>query len=307
MNDVVFIAAITVKSCIAVLLAGIGEIYAERSGVLNLGVEGMMLVGAVTGFVVGRYTGSVAAAFASAMAAAGLLAFIHGLLSINVMASQVISGLAVTILGTGLSSFLGRPFIGQTGLRVPNIEAGILEHIPFLGPVLAQQTWVGVAAIAVVPLSWYVLYNTPLGLNIRAAGEDPAALDAAGVSVFRLRYGCTLFGGFMAGAGGAYLSLVYTPGWKERMTSGQGWIAIAMVIFATWNPVRALLGALLFGCLNALQFYFQATGTELIPTYVLRMLPYLLTVFVLFLVTALKKHTIGASPAALGVPFSREE
>jgi len=161
-------------------------------------------------------------------------------------------------------------------------------------------------ALIVVPVAWYVLFRTNLGLNIRAAGEDPAAADAAGVSVSSIRYGCTIFGGLMAGLAGAYLSLCYTPGWKEGMTAGQGWIAIAMVIFSTWNPWRALLGSLLFGGINALQFYFQATGVELIPAYILRIMPYLLTVIVLFLVTAIKRGSLGSTPAALGNPFSRE-
>jgi ABC-type uncharacterized transport system permease subunit len=306
MNDVIFIAAITLKSSIAVLLASLGEIVTEKSGVLNLGVEGMMLVGAMAGFVAGHYTGSLLVACAAAMLAASILAYIHALITIKLRADQVISGLAITITGIGLSSFLGRPFIGRPGIRLNELHLGVLDHIPFLGPVFSQQTVLALIALGMVPLVWYVLFHTPLGLSIRASGEDPAAADAAGVPVFGLRYICTIFGGMMAGLAGAYLSLSYTPGWKEGMTAGQGWIAIAMVIFSTWNPARALLGALLFGSLNALQFYFQAIGSEVIPTYVLRMLPYVLTVFVLFLVTVIKRKSFGASPAALGRPFSRE-
>lgn len=307
MNDLIFIASITLKSCIAVLLASIGEIFTEKSGILNLGVEGMMLIGAMTGFIIGYTTGSPVMAFTGAMLAGGLLALLHAFLSINLLASQVISGLAITIFGMGMSSFLGRPFIGKLGIRLEELEWAFLDKVPFLGGILAQQTFLVLIAIMIVPLSWFILFRTNLGLNIRAAGEDPAAADAAGVPVKLLRYGCTLFGGLMAGMAGAYLSLVYTPGWKEGMSAGQGWIAIAMVIFSTWNPVRALFGALLFGGLNALQFYFQATGAELIPTYILRILPYLLTVLVLFLVTAFKKGGIGTTPSALGNPFSREE
>lgn len=307
MNDVIFIAAISLKSSIAVLLAAIGEIFAERSGVLNLGVEGMMLIGALTGFIIGHKTGSPLLAFSGAMAAAALLSFIHAVICIHLQANQVISGLAVTILGTGLSSFLGRPFIGRIGMRLEPLSWDGLSSVPFIGPVMAQQSVIVLMALVLVPVAGYVLTHTSIGLNIRACGEDPKAADAAGVPVATYRYVCTIFGGMMAGLAGAYLSLVYTPGWKENMTGGQGWIAIAMVIFATWNPVRAMIGALIFGGLNALQFYFQATGVELIPAYMLRLMPYMLTVLILFAATVLKTTSAGTSPAALGKPFYRED
>lgn len=307
MNDFVFIAAITLKSSIAVLLASIGEIVAERSGVLNLGVEGMMLAGALAAFAAGFYTGSPLLAFSAAMGAGALLALLHAVMVIRLQANQVISGLAITILGTGLSSFLGRPLIGRIGLRIEPLSAAALEGVPVLGPVFSQQSLPALLALLLVPAAAWILGRTALGLNVRAVGQDPAAADAAGVPVFGLRYACTLCGGILAGLGGAYLSLVYTPGWKENMTGGQGWIAIAMVIFATWRPWRALGGALLFGGLNALQFYFQATGSQLVPAYVLRLLPYLLTVLILFSATVLRKGAGGAAPAALGQPFHRED
>ncbi len=305
MDDLAFIFAITLKSSVPVLLASLGEIITERSGILNLGLEGMMLVGALTGFVVGQQSGSLPLAFAGAMAAGMLLALMHAFFCIHLRASQVISGLAVTILATGLSSFLGRPFIGRVGIHLGSLPLGPLAKVPLVGPVLAQQNWLCLAALALVPLTAWALAGSWPGLSIRAVGEDPEAADAAGVPVARIRYACTLFGGLLAGLGGAYLSLVYTPGWKEGMTGGQGWIAIAMVIFATWRPGRALFGALLFGGLTALQFYFQATGTELVPAWILRLLPYLLTVGILFAVTAVKRTRFGAAPAALGQPFSR--
>ncbi|MDD2390947.1 MAG: ABC transporter permease [Desulfobacterales bacterium] len=307
MSDVIFIAAIALKSSIAVLLAAIGEIFTERSGVLNLGVEGMMLIGAMTGFIIGYTTGSPLLAFSGAMAAGALLALIHAVLCVHLQANQVISGLAVTILGTGLSSFIGRPFIGRVGIRIETLSSDWISAVPLLGPILSHQTAIAIMALVLAPLAGYVLMHTSFGLNIRASGEDPKATDAAGVSVTAYRYGCTVFGGMMAGLAGAYLSLVYTPGWKENMAGGQGWIAIAMVIFSSWKPVRALLGALIFGGLNALQFYFQATGLELIPAYILRLLPYLMTLFILFTATAMGKKTAGATPASLGKPFYRED
>jgi simple sugar transport system permease protein len=305
MDDLVFILAITAKSSIPVLLASLGEIITERSGILNLGLEGMMLMGALAGFVIGQQSGSLPLALAGAMVAGMLLALIHAFFCIHLQASQVISGLSITILATGLSSFLGRPFIGRVGPHLEALSIGSLAAIPLIGPVLAQQNGLTLVALLLAPLTAWMLAGSWPGLYIRAVGEDPEAADAAGVPVVFIRYACTLFGGAMAGLGGAYLSLAYTPGWKEGMTGGQGWIAIAMVIFATWHPGRALYGAFLFGGLTAIQFYFQATGTELVPAWILRLLPYLLTVGILFLVTALKRTHFGASPAALGQPFSR--
>ncbi|MFW5791813.1 MAG: ABC transporter permease [Desulfohalobiaceae bacterium] len=305
-SDLVFVAQIAIKSSVAVLLASVGEILAERSGVLNLGVEGMMLVGALAAAVTGILTGNPVLAICGGIGAGGIMALIHAVFAVTLRSNQVLSGLALTILGMGLTSFLGRPFIGKAAVRLKVLPVPGLSEIPIIGPVLFKQPAMAYAAYMVVPLTWYLLFRTRLGLKIRATGEDAASVDTAGISVARIRYGCTLAGGMLAGLAGSYLSLSYTPGWKDSMTSGQGWVAIAMVIFATWNPLRAVLGALLFGGLTALQFYFQAVGVELIPSWLLRMLPYLLTIVVLVLVTAWKKarFRVGA-PADLGVPFVR--
>lgn len=307
MNELVFIAQIAVKSSTAVLLATLGEILAERSGVLNLGVEGMMLLGALAGFAAGVATGNPWLGITAGMAAGALASLLHGVFAISIKANQVLSGLALTILGTGLANFLGRSLIGVRGVRMGLLPVPGLSDIPYIGKIFFQQNAIVYLSYILVPLIWWVLFKTRLGLTIRAVGEDAAAADAAGVRVSLMRYGCVLAGGALAGLGGAYLSLVYTPGWKETMTSGQGWIAIAMVVFATWNPVRAYAGALLFGFLTALQFSFQISGNELIPAWVLRMLPYLLTIGVLVLVNSFEgaRHRVGA-PANLGQPFSRE-
>ena len=306
-DDLTFIAQISLKSSVAVMIAALGEIYAERSGVLNLGVEGMMLMGALTGFAVGLATGNPYLALAGAMAAGGLMALIHGFFVITLKGNQVLSGLALTVLGVGLSSFLGRPLIDDTGIRLKAWPVPGLSQIPFFGDVLFNQNPLVYLALILIPLGSLVLFRTTLGLKIRAVGEDAAAADAAGVGVSAIRYGCTVAGGMMAGLAGSYMSLAYTPGWKEHMTAGQGWIAIGMVIFATWKPGRAFFGALLFGGLTALQFYFQATGLEVIPVYILRMLPYLLTILVLVVVTRRESiRKIGGAPAALGLPFYRE-
>lgn len=306
--DVIFILSIAIRSSMAVLFATIGEIFAERSGVLNLGVEGMMLMGALAGFATAQATQDPLLGILAAMGAGGLLALLHGLFAITLRANQVVCGLALAILGAGLSSFLGRAVIGRVGPRFMPLSVPGLSAIPVLGPALFEQNALVYAGYLLVPVSWVVLYRTRVGLNLRAAGESPAAADAAGLSVAGIRYAWTLLGGALAGLGGAYLSLSYSPGWKENMTAGQGWIAIAMVIFALWNPWRGALGALLFGLVNALQFYCDARQLSLVPSYVLRMLPYLFTIAVLILVTrSAGARKAAAAPAALGLPFSREE
>jgi ABC-type uncharacterized transport system permease subunit len=303
-----FIAKITMTSSMAVLFATIGEIFAERSGVLNLGVEGMMLMGALTGFATTYATQSLWVGVLAAMAVGGILALIHGFFSITLKVNQVVSGLALTLLGIGLSNFLGRPFIGKVSLKFEPFSVFLLNKIPILGDLFFTHSALVYPAYILIPAAYLFLYKTRYGLELRAVGENPAAADTVGIRVFHLRYVYTFVGGTLAGLGGAYLSLAYTPGWKEQMTGGQGWIAIALVIFAMWDPLRAALGALLFGFINAFQFYCQAAGLTLVPSYILRMLPYLFTIGVLVLITrweAVRKR-VGA-PGALGVPFEREQ
>jgi general nucleoside transport system permease protein len=305
-EDLAFIGQIAVKSSIAVLLATLGEIVAERSGILNLGVEGMMLAGALCAAAAGMATGNPLIAVAAGTLAGGLLALVHGFFAVTLRVNQVLSGLALTLLGMGLTSFLGRPLIGTApGVRLRALPLPGLADIPVVGDIFFRQSALAYLAYLLVPLCWILLFRTGTGLKIRAAGEDAAAVDAAGIDVFRIRYLCTFAGGLGAGLAGAYLSLSYTPGWKESMTGGQGWVAIAMVIFATWNPLRAVVGAFLFGGLTALQFYFQAVGVEIVPAYILKMLPYLLTIVVMVLVNIGPGRRFGG-PAALGIPFNRE-
>ena len=305
---VIFIAKVTISSSMAVLYATIGEIFAERSGVLNLGVEGMMLMGALTAVATVHMSGSLDAAVLAAMLAGGIFAMIHGFFSISLRVNQVVSGLALTLFGIGLSNFLGRPLIGKVALRYEPIGIFPLDQIPLIGPIFFNHTLLVYPAYLLVPAAYFFLYKTKYGLHLRAIGESPAAADTVGISVYKLRYLYTFVGGAFAGLGGAYLSLAYTPGWKEQMTGGQGWIVIALVIFAMWDPIRAAAGALLFGFINAFQFYCQAAGLTIIPGYVLRMLPYLFTIGVLVIITHWKtvKRKIGA-PGALGIPFEREQ
>ena len=306
-DDFTFIAQISIKSSVAVLLATIGEIITERGGVLNLGVEGMMLVGALAGFAAGFASQNAYVAIAAGMMAGGLLSLVHAFFTIKLRSNQVLCGLALTILGTGLANFLGRPLIGAAGIRIRPLQLPYLSDIPVLGDIFFFQSPFAYGAYILVPLAWYILFKTRTGLILRAVGEDAASSDAAGINVALTRTLCIFTGGLFAGLAGTYLSLSYTPGWKETMTGGQGWIAIAMVIFCTWNPLRAFFGALLFGGLTALQFFFQAASIDIIPSYILKMMPYLLTIAVLVIVTTSSKRHKSAAPADLGVPFVREQ
>ncbi|QGP91179.1 Branched-chain amino acid transport system / permease component [Neomoorella glycerini] len=299
-------AAITAGT--PILYAALGEILAERAGVLNLGVEGMMLVGAVTGFMVAVRTGNPWMGFLVALLAAGLLAAIFAFLTITLRANQVVTGLALTMFGTGLSGFLGKPYVGiPLPLSFKPVAIPFLANIPLIGPVLFRHDPLVYLTYVLVPLLWYYFYRTRPGLNLRAVGENPAAADALGVNVFALRYIYVIIGGMLAGAGGAFLSLAYAPSWLENMTAGRGWIAVALVIFAVWDPVKALLGSYLFGGVDALTYTLQAATKIAIPSFFLKMLPYILTLVVLIIATrqTLVKH-IGA-PGALSIPYDREE
>lgn len=310
-TDILFVA---IAAGTSLVYATIGEIFTERSGVLNLGVEGMMIMGAVTAFAAAFHTENEWAGIATAALVGGILALIHAFLTISLRAEQVVSGLALTLLGTGLASFLGEKLgpegaslVGLTGPKFEAVAIPGLSSIPIIGPALFNQDiLVYLMYLLVIVSTWY-LYKTRSGLYLRAVGESPQTADAMGINVFEVRYLYTIIGGMLVGIGGAHLSLARTAGWTENLTGGRGWIVIALVIFATWDPLRAVLGALLFGGINAIQFRLQASGTT-IPANLLNMLPYILTVVVLVLVTMTEsfRKRVGA-PAALGLPYNREE
>ncbi len=303
---VVSILQAAVRSGTPILFVCIGEIYAERSGVLNVGLEGLMLVGAIAGFSASFTSTNPVAGILAAAVAGALFSLIHAYMTITLRADQIVSGLTLTILGTGISGFFGKPMIGQVGPGFEKLPIPGLAQIPVLGQVFFQQDAMVYLSYLMVPLAWWVMARTHLGLAIRSVGESPATADSLGVPVVKIRYGCVLFGGAMAGIGGAYLSLAYTTMWIEQMSGGRGWITLALVIFAGWNPARAVLGAYLFGGADALQLRIQAVGLD-VPTYFLMMLPYVLTIAILVLASrASLKRRIGA-PAALGIPYAREE
>jgi simple sugar transport system permease protein len=290
--------AATVQSGTPILYATLGEIITEKSGVLNLGVEGVMIIGALTGFLVARITGNLYLAFIAAGFAGILLAFIHGVVCLWFQGNQVVSGLALTILGTGLANYLGTSFVGQSTTGFSPVAIPLLSRIPLLGPVLFNQDPLVYLSYILPAFISLFLYSSRWGLGLRAAGEYPAAATAGGLNVTTYRWAGILVGGFFMGLGGAYLSLAYTHIWTNNITAGRGWIAVALVIFAFWRPGRAMFGAYLFGGIMALQLHMQAAGTTL-PSSLLLMLPYALTIIVL----ALSSWRRGASeaPAALGI------
>lgn len=306
LNAFIALLAVAIVAGTPLLFAAMGEVMAERSGILNLGVEGMMLVGAVTGFMVTVITGNHWIGMLAAAVGGAAMAAIHAFITVTLRGNQVVSGLALTIFGTGTSGFLGKNYVGiPLADRFTPVNIPYLGDIPVLGPILFQHDAMVYLSILTAILLWYILYRTSWGLSIRAVGENPAAADAVGISVSRVRYLATIIGGIMAGLGGAYLSLAYAPTWQENITAGRGWIAVALVIFALWNPMRAIVGSYLFGGVEALTFRIQTAGIEISPFF-LAMLPYLFTILVLVLVTIRRRQEAGV-PAALGTAYDREE
>ncbi len=307
--DITALSALLAATIIAgtpILFAATGELLAERSGILNLGVEGMMLVGAAFGFISTVNTGNHWLGILAALAGGGFIASIHALVTITLRGNQVVSGLALTIFGSGLSGFLGKNYQGAPmPYQFKPLNIPVLGDIPFLGPVFFHHDAMVYLCIIIATAMWYLLYKTMWGLTIRSVGENPQAADAVGINVARVRYFCTIAGGMMAGLGGAYISLVYAPTWQENMTAGRGWIAVALVIFALWNPTRAILGAYLFGGVEALTFRLQTMGIN-ISSFFLAMFPYIVTILVLVLVTIRRRQDAGA-PEALGLAYDREE
>lgn len=285
------------------LLGTLGEVLAERSGVLNLGVEGMMAIGAVTGYLAALASGSPWVGLAAAVVAGALISLVHAFVSVTLKANQVVSGLSLTMLGMGMASLLGKPYIGKPlPVKVEVLPIPGLADIPVLGPVLFSRDPVFYLSVLLGLLFWFLVGRSRWGIEVRSVGENPAAADAAGVSVSGLRYLCTFIGGALAGLAGGYLSLVYSNSWMDGMTGGRGWIVIALTIFALWRPLRAFLGAYLFGVIFVLQYLLQPLG---IPPNLLGMLPYLATLAVLVIGGLRADHRHLAAPAALGEPFTK--
>ena len=297
-NPALLIASILI-SATPILLAAIGEMVVEKAGVLNLGVEGMMITGAVTGFAVAVTLDSPALGFCVAALAGAALASVFGLLTQTLLANQVATGLGLTLAGLGLSSLLGKPYEGMKSPTLGKLDLGPLSDLSFFGSALFRHDAMVYLALALVAGVWAFLRFTRSGLILRAVGENHDSAHALGYNVTRVRLMAILFGGACAGLGGAYLSLVRVPQWTEGMTAGAGWIALAIVVFASWRAGRVALGALLFGGVTVLQLNLQAAGAN-VPVALLSASPYLVTILVLVLISARGQH---GAPASLGQPF----
>jgi ABC-type uncharacterized transport system permease subunit len=300
MAEAILLTIVTAST--PLLLAAIGELVAERSGVLNLGVEGMMIMGAVCGFAFAAMSGNAAVGVVGAILAGMAMAALFGFLTLVLVANQVATGLALTLLGLGLSGLIGDPFTGKAGVKVQAIYIPYLTDIPLIGRlVFGQDPLVYVAVALTIAVSWF-LFRTRGGLILRAVGDNHASAHALGYSVVRVRFLAVLFGGACAGLGGAYLSLAYTTQWLENMTAGRGWIALALVVFSSWLPSRLAIGALLFGAVGILQLHAQALGLG-IPSQFLSSLPYLTTILVLVLISGNRLLLRANTPACLGQSF----
>jgi simple sugar transport system permease protein len=284
------------------LLAAIGELVVERSGTLNLGVEGMMVMGAVGGFVGMIVTGNpFIGALVGVLFGAGL-SLLFAFLALTLATNQYATGLALTILGLGLSGLIGEPYVGRSAVRMPVLDIPGLSDIPIIGRLLFGQDPIFYISIAlVIAVAWF-LFRTKQGLTLRSIGDNPQSAHALGINVVGYRYLAVLFGGACAGLAGAHLSLVYTPQWTENMSAGRGWIALALVVFASWRPARVLAGAYLFGAVSIGQLHAQALGIG-IPSQFLSALPYLATVLVLVLISQNRRLTLINTPASLGKSF----
>lgn len=284
------------------LIAALGELVVEKSGVLNLGVEGMMLIGAVTGFAIAYTTGIPTLGALAAMLAGATASLIFAVLTLSLMANQVATGLALTIFGTGVSALLGAPYVGITTATLGPIFPAALASHP-IGRLIFGHSPLVYLGLALAFAVWWFLKHSRAGLILRAVGESDNAAHAIGYPVLKVRYLAVLFGGAMAGLAGSYYSLVLTPMWAERLTAGRGWIAIALVVFASWRPGRLVLGAYLFGAVITLELQAKAAGFNLFAPEFLASLPYLATILVLAIISAGKGSARTAAPACLGQPF----
>ncbi|KSV92104.1 ABC transporter permease [Sinorhizobium sp. GL28] len=284
------------------VLAAIGELVTERSGVLNLGVEGMMIMGAVSAFAITQITGSPYLGMLAGVVCGAIFSQLFAFLTLTLVANQVATGLALTLLGIGVSGMMGESFLGLQGIKLQPITIPLLADIPVIGPLLFRQDIIFYLSIAIVAGVHWFLFRSRAGLKLRAVGDSHASAHALGVDVIRTRYLAVMFGGACAGLAGAQLSLVYTPQWVENMSAGRGWIALALVVFSSWRPWRLVAGGYLFGAVSISQLHAQAFGLG-IPSQLLSSLPYVATIVVLILISHNRRMTLINTPASLGKPF----
>ncbi len=302
MESFALLLAATLNAGTVLAIAGLGLLINERAGVVNLGAEGLMLIAAIAGFATAVHTGSDTLAFCAGALAGGLMAAVFGWLVIWLNTNQVATGLALSLFGSGFSAFVGIGYVSEKLGKRADFHIPVLGDLPFIGPALFRQHPMVYIAIAMtVALSWF-LYRSRAGLVLRAIGESPESAHALGYPVRRIRLAAVVVGGALCGVSGAYISVVYTPLWVEGMVAGKGWIALALTTFATWRPMRLLLGAYLFGGVTMLQFHLQGEGVH-VPSQFLTMLPYLATIFVLVLISSNANFIKLNMPASLGKPF----
>ncbi|MBW1649075.1 MAG: ABC transporter permease [Deltaproteobacteria bacterium] len=307
MEWIVIVLVSAVKMGTPILFGTLGGVISERAGVINLGMEGLMLIGALTSFVVKLYTGSTILAVSAAAFVAGAATFLHALVCISMRASQIASGLALTMFGTGVSGLLGDSLTGKTVAPLMDIKLPILSSIPLIGKIFFMQDALVYFSYISVAVIWYLLFYTRIGLNIRSMGEAPEVCDSIGLSVMKYRYAAVIIGGMMVGIGGAYFPMVLTSFWVDNLTAGRGWIAVALVIFAFWHPGKAMFGAYLFGAAISLQLRLQLIDIKISP-YFLAMFPFILTIIALIIATIRNnKKKIAVMPASLGEAFFRGE
>jgi len=305
MVDYILMFSSIVAAATFFLLPTLGEIYAERSGILNLGIEGMIIASAAFSYAIAYSTQNLWIGVLSGMLLGGVLSGIHAIISITFTRTQVVSGIGLTILGTGLSGILGRGVIGKAIDTLENVHIPFLSDIPFIGEIFFDHPILVYFSYIMVPICWFILYKTRIGILIRSVGENPEAAYNQGVNVNLLRFACVIFGGMMSGLGGAYLSLGYLNFWSEGMTQGRGWIVIALVVVALWNPLGAFLGSYIFGTFDVMQYYFQ----QFLPTPVLKMAPHVSTILFLaiwgIILSRQKVKSIVGAPTSLAVPFEK--
>jgi len=300
------IVAGAIAASASIIYASLGETISQRSGVMNLGLEGVMLVGAIVGYCTATATHSLGLSVLATLFAGALLGLLFAFLTVTMRANQAVCGLAMVMFGTGLSGMMGKSVSGAaTFTGFSKISLPLLGNIPILGPIFFNQCVLVYALYILVPLATWWMFRTRTGMRLRALGENPAALDAMGMNVFAARYIYVIIGMAIVAMGGAYITLAYTTAWTEEMTSGKGWIAAAIVVFALWNPAKAALGSILFGLIEIVDLRLQSMGIP-IPSYFLSMLPYIATVIVLIVSTGNFGKRYNRMPAAIAVPYDRE-
>ncbi len=296
----------TVRAGTPILFATLGAIINERAGIINLGIEGLMLIGALSGFAATHMTGSLLIGVVAAFVATFLAGSIHALITVQLRGNQIVSGLALTMFGVGITALFGKKMVGLTIVGFKRIAIPGLSQIPVIGKPFFNQDILIYFSFVLVFLIWFFFYRTRWGLGVRSVGENPGAADTCGFSVIKYRFFAVTIGSGLVGIGGAYLSLATTPMWIENMSAGRGWIAVALVIFAGWSSQRALLGAYLFGGITAMQLRFQAMGTT-VSAHILQMLPYFFTILVLVVSTLRLQKGASQQPGGLGLPYDRED